>query len=262
MFYEALLASYKRTNTFLCVGLDPDWEMIPESFPRTKKGFLDYCMRIVDCIQDLACAIKINHAFFGALGFEEELEMIIRYIHKRYSGLPVILDSKRGDIGHTASKYADEAFKRYQADAVTVNPFLGWDTVEPFLSHSDRGVILLCRTSNPGSSWLQEDGVSEQIAKRVHEEKNPNLMLVVGATHLGALRQVRTIAPQTTLLAPGIGLQGGDTQSLLQVGRREDGLGLIVNCSRDITKQMFNQIDYFEKVRESAIDFSRALSTT
>lgn len=262
MFHEALEASCRRANTCLCVGLDIDWRKMSSWFPPGSFGLVEFGRRLVQATSQHTCAYKFNHAFFAAQGLEDELAQIIRYVKHTCANIPVILDAKRGDIGNSAIRYAEEAFTRYHADAVTVNPYIGWDTVEPFLRYGDKGVILLCRTSNEGSAWIQETGkepVYIQIAKRVHRKRNPNLLLVVGATHLEPLTRVRQSAPCTTLLIPGVGAQGGDLAEVLQRTRRSDGLGVIINCSRSIIAQK-DVTNYFARVTESAATYAESMS--
>ena len=204
-FTELLSAAWQRNNSLLCVGLDPD----PAQFPPHLKGrpdaILEFCCQIVDATADLVCAFKPQIAYFAAQRAEAQLEALIAHIHGRHPGIPVILDAKRGDIGSTAQQYAIEAFERYQADAVTVNPYMGRDSVEPWLSYTDKGVILLCRTSNPGGSDLQfqqvgaggtaTEALFERVARLVADQWNSNgqCALVVGATFPAEIARVRAI---------------------------------------------------------------------
>lgn len=238
--------------------------MYPTDCEADNQSLLGFSKSIVDAVSNFVCAFKINHAHFASKGCEDDLEFLIGHIHSTSPHVPVILDAKRGDVGATAVKYAEEAFERYSADAVTVNPYMGWDTVEPFLQYTGRGVILLCKTSNPGSYWLQdepqESPIYLRIANRVQQEANPNLMLVVGATDESALGRVRQAAPDVTLLVPGVGAQGGSAADVLRIGRRVDGSGLIVNCSRSVISQDGGSPFYFEKVASTAETMSKALS--
>ena len=249
-------------NSCLCVGIDLDWREMSAVSSKTP-SLLEFARALVQTTSPYACAYKFNHAFFAAEGLEEELAQIIAFVKESYPTIPVILDAKRGDIGHTAERYAEEAFTRYNADAVTVNPYLGWDSVEPFLRYRDKGVVLLCRTSNEDSAWIQETGAPQpvylNVAERVHRENNPNLLLVVGATQLEALSRVREIAPATTLLIPGIGAQGGNLTEVLTRARRRDGLGVIINCSRSIIAHQ-DVNNYFSRVAESAATYAQRLS--
>lgn len=225
----------------LCVGLDPDPEKFPDGVDRTPAGVLDFCRRIVDATAPFACAFKPQIAYFAALGAERELETLCHYVTERHPGTVLVLDAKRGDIGPTAERYASEAFDRYGADAVTVNPYLGGDTLEPFLTRRGKGVIVLCRTSNPGSGDLQSlvvDGepLYERVARLAVSQWAPKgeLALVVGATYPDELERVRAIVGSLPLLVPGIGAQGGDVEATVRAGRTPDGFGMMINSSRAV----------------------------
>jgi orotidine-5'-phosphate decarboxylase len=200
-----------------------------------------FCRAIVDATADLACAFKPQIAHFAALRAEDALERLIAHIHDIHPGVPVILDAKRGDIGSTAQHYVSEAFDRYRADAVTLNPYMGRDSIQPFLERADKGVILLCRTSNPGGADFQalDCGgqplylrVAETIAR--HWNAHGNCALVTGATWPEELGKVRALVGDMPLLVPGIGAQGGDIAAVLRHGRTADGTGLMINSSRGI----------------------------
>ncbi len=189
-FIEKLESSWKSQQSLLCVGLDPDFNKLPKSIKGQQNALFEFNRKIVDATADYVCAYKPQIAYYAAIGAESQLEKTISYIQTHYPHLPVILDAKRGDIGATAKMYAIEAFERYHADAVTVNPYMGGDTVQPFLEYKDRGVIVLCRTSNPGSGDLQEleaqgKPISHHVAYRAakHWNENNNVALVVGATY-------------------------------------------------------------------------------
>ena len=245
-FVSALQAAWLRSDSLLCVGLDPD----PTRFPAHLKGapdaILRFCTGIVDATADLACAFKPQIAYFAAERAEDQLEALITHIHDRHPGVPVILDAKRGDIGSTAEQYAREVFERYRADAVTLSPYMGFDSIEPYLAYPDRGAILLCRTSNAGGSDLQALGIAdghasgERIFERVARlvsgpwNRTGQLGLVVGATFPDELRRVRELAPRVPLLVPGIGAQGGDIDATVAAGLDADGAGMIVSSSRAI----------------------------
>ena len=237
--------------------------MFPTGTKFGNLGILDFSTSIVDAVSTHVCAIKMNHAHFASKGHEAELKSLIEYIHATSPSIPVILDAKRGDVDSTAEKYAEEAFNRYATDAVTVNPFMGWDTIEPFLRHEQRGVIVLCKTSNPGSHWLQDEPKDSpmylRIAERVQQEANPNLMLVVGATNENALSRVRQTAPDVTFLVPGVGAQGGSAENVLKLAKRHDGLGLIVNCSRSVIAQDRESPAYFDQVAAVAKSLSETM---
>ncbi len=239
-FTNKLRQAWATQNSLLCVGLDPDPSRFSSSL-RSTDPILDFCHTIIDATAPYVCAFKIQIAFFAAQRAEKVLEQVVKYIRERHPQIPVILDAKRGDIGTTARMYAQEAFERYEADAVTVNPFLGGDTLEPFLEYRDRGVIILCRTSNPGSGEIQgiqtqEQTVSLKIAHRAMEDWNRhgNVSLVVGATWTEELRAIRSVVGSMPLLVPGIGAQGGDLQKVLAAGMDPNGQGLVINASRSI----------------------------
>ena len=240
-FIAALSAAWQANNSLLCVGLDPD----PAKFPAHLKGrpdaILEFCKTIVDATADVVCSFKPQIAYFAAHRAEDQLQDLIAHIHARHPGVPVILDAKRGDIGSTAEQYAVEAFERYRADALTVNPYMGKDSVEPYLAYKDKGVILLCRTSNPGGSDLQFLDVGgkklyEHVAEIIARDWNVTgqCALVVGATFPGEIARVREIVGEMPLLVPGIGAQGGDVEATLKAGKTAAGTGLMINSSRAI----------------------------
>jgi orotidine-5'-phosphate decarboxylase len=238
-FMSLLRARWRSTGSPLCVGLDPDGARLPAAVGRGPGAYLEFCRAIVDATAAMVCAFKPQIAYFSAEGRENELEALIQHIHDVHPDIPVILDAKRGDIGDTARLYAREAFERYGADAVTVNPYLGKESVEPYFGWPTRGVVLLCRTSNPGSAWLQEFPADAPVYQRVAAgardwNVHDNLMLVAGATYPEDLGQIRRIVGDMPLLVPGIGAQGGDLGAVLQHGRAADGNGLVINLSRAV----------------------------
>ena len=262
-FMQSLQAAWQRNDSLVCVGLDPE----PAKFPAHLRGDPDaifaFCRAIVDATADVVCAFKPQIAHFAAHRAEDALERLVAHIHAAHPGVPVILDAKRGDIGSTAQHYAQEAFVRYGADAVTVNPYLGRDSVQPFLDHADKGVILLCRTSNPGSRDLQELVVSDasggsrklyqQVAELVANEwnGNRNCALVVGATWPEELADVRSRVGDVPLLVPGVGAQGGDVEAVVKNGRSADGTGLMISSSRAILYAS-NGEDFADAARTAA----------
>jgi len=242
-FTEQLAGAWQNNNSLLCVGLDPDPAKFPAHLKDQPDAIFRFCAEIADATADLACAFKPQIAYFAARRAEDQLEALIAHIHEKHPGVPVILDAKRGDIGSTAEQYAIEAFERYQADAVTVNPYMGRDSVEPWLAYKDKGVILLCRTSNPGGSDLQFQKVGaggtalyELVAEKVAKEWNTTgqCALVVGATFPGEIARVREIVGDLPLLVPGIGAQGGDIEATVKAGKTAAGTGLMINSSRAI----------------------------
>ena len=241
-FAAALAAAWQRTDGFLCVGLDPDPARMPEPLRErpVADAVFEFCRAIVAATADSVCAFKPQAAHFAALGFEDVLADLIAHIHSAHPGIPVILDAKRGDIGSTAEYYAREAFERYDADAVTVNPLLGQEGLAPFLARTDRGTIVLCRTSNPDSAWLQDaNDAAEPAYLRIARaapawNQAGNLMLVAGATYPEELARIRAAAPDVGLLVPGVGAQGGDLESVYRCGADRAGFGLAVNASRSV----------------------------
>jgi len=240
-FIKQLAAAWQKNNSLLCVGLDPD----PAKFPAHLKGrddkIFEFCAAIVHATADPVCSFKPPIAYFAARRAEDQLEALIAHIHEKHPGIPVILDSKRGDIGSTAEQYAIEAFERYKADAVTVNPYMGRDSVDPYLAYPDKGVILLCRTSNPGGSDLQfletnGEKLYERVARLASHEWNTSgqISLVVGATFPAEIARVRAIVGDVPLLVPGIGAQGGDIEATVKAGRTNNATGLMINSSRAI----------------------------
>ena len=244
-FINKLSTAWATNNSLLCVGLDPDVARLPLALQNEPDGIFTFCKAILDATADLACAIKPQIAYFAALGAERQLEQLCAYAREAYPGLPLILDAKRGDIGATAKQYAREAFDRYGADAVTVNPYMGFDSVEPYMAWADRGVIVLCRTSNPGGSDLQfldVDGkpLYQHVARMVADKWNVNgqCALVVGATFPHELAEVRAIVGDMPLLVPGVGAQGGDVAATVKSGRTMAGAGMMINSSRAILYAM------------------------
>ncbi|MGY1458200.1 MULTISPECIES: orotidine-5'-phosphate decarboxylase [unclassified Luteimonas] len=240
-FMQQLRQRWATSGSLVCVGLDPEPAKFPAQFAGDPDAVFGFCRDIVDATAEFACAFKPQIAHFAALGAEGALERLIAHIHSTHPGVPVILDAKRGDIGSTAQRYAAEAFDRYGADAVTVNPYLGGDSLQPYLARADRGVVVLCRTSNPGAGDLQDlvvDGrpLYQHVAAKAAAEwnGNGNVALVVGATWPEQLREVRAIVGDMPLLVPGIGAQGGDLEAVMRHARDAGGNGVLVSSSRAI----------------------------
>ena len=240
-FIEQLTRAWERSDSLACVGLDPEIERFPRHIAAEPSPIFQFNRAIIDATADLVCAYKPQFAHYAAYEAEDQLERTIDYIHKTHPGVPVILDAKRGDVGNTAERYAIEAFERYGADAVTVNPYLGGDALEPFLRHADKGVAILCRTSNPGARDLQDlvigarklyQVVAELTAQRWNSRGN--CLLVVGATYPGDLAEVRALVGAMPLLVPGVGAQRGDVAQVVQNGQTAHGTGLIISSSRGI----------------------------
>ena len=240
-FLDRLATAQQRHNSLLCVGLDPEAAKLPLAWRGDGQRIFDFCARIVDATKDLVCAFKPQIAYFAAERAEDQLERLMAYIKRVAPDVPVILDAKRGDIGATAEQYAREAFVRYQADAVTLSPYMGFDSIEPYLRHDGRGLFLLCRTSNPGGADLQSLPLAagpklyEHVAALAAGAWNRSgrLGLVVGATVPAEIERVRQLAPTLPLLIPGVGAQGGDAQASVAAGWRP-GAPVIVNSSRAV----------------------------
>ena len=244
-FMQALRARWQSADTLVCVGLDPEPAKFPARFASDADAVFAFCRDIADATAEYACAFKPQIAHFAALGAEDALQRLIAHLHTAHPGIPVILDAKRGDIGSTAQRYVGEAFERFEADAVTVNPYLGRDSVQPFLDRADKGVVILCRTSNPGAADLQDLPVAhagatrplyQHVAETIAREWNGhrNVSLVVGATWPGQLREVRAIVGDMPFLVPGVGAQGGDVEAVVSNAKTADGTGLMVSSSRAI----------------------------
>lgn len=241
-FNDSLAEAIVQHKSLLCVGLDPDIKRIPIHIRQEPEPLFLFNQHIIDATADYVCAFKPQIAYYAAMAAEQQLVKTIAYIKTHYPAIPVILDAKRGDIGTTAQKYAEEAFDVYQADAVTLNPYMGYDALEPFLCRKDKGVILLCRTSNPGAGAIQDvalaDGrkLYEYIAEMAESQwnYNNNIALVVGATCPEQMASVRKIAGDMNFLVPGIGAQGGSVEAVLRAGLNQHKQGIILNASRSI----------------------------
>ena len=265
-FLAQLQQIQQRRDSLLCVGLDPEPTRFPAPWQGDPARIFEFCARIVDATKDLVCAYKPQIAYFAAQRAEDQLENLLAYIRRVAPEVPVILDAKRGDIGSTAEQYAREAFVRYQADAVTLSPFMGFDSLEPYLKYDGRGLILLCRTSNPGGGDLQAqtlangDMLFEHIAKLAAGPWNASgrIGLVVGATYPAEVARVRELAPALPLLIPGIGAQGGDAAATVQAGWRADA-PIVVSSSRAILYAA-GGADFASSAREAASATRRLLA--
>ncbi len=266
-FLEQLQGAERQNGSLLCVGLDPE----PGKFPASMKGdaskIYDFCAQIVDATADLAISFKPQIAYFAAHRAENQLEKLMAHMRRIAPHVPVILDAKRGDIGATAEQYALEAFERYGADAVTLSPFMGFDSVQPYLKHHGTGAFLLCRTSNPGGDDLQNQRLAsvegqpllyEHIAKLAQGPWNVNgqLGLVVGATYPAEIERVRSLAPTLPLLIPGVGAQGGDAVATIKAGYRQSNGAttgaVIVSSSRAILYASSGD-DFAQAARQEAM---------
>lgn len=242
-FTKQLQQAWMTQNSLLTLGLDPDPSRFPAALGQGSDAIYDFCVGIVDACAPFVSAFKPQIAYFASMGAEAQLERLCAYMKQHYPQLPIILDAKRGDIGSTARHYAVEAFERYGADAVTVNPYMGMDSVEPYFEWAEKGVIVLCRTSNPGGSDLQfmtlADGTPLylHVARLVAEKWNQHTgqcALVVGATYPEEIAKVRGVIGDMPLLVPGIGAQGGDIPATVKAGVNSVGTGMMINSSRAI----------------------------
>lgn len=279
-FSQRLRNAWSSSGSLVCVGLDPDPARFPTPIARDAAAIETFCRSIIDATGDLVCAFKPQIAYFAAHRAESALERVCEHIRREHPNVVLILDAKRGDIGDTAEMYAREAFDRYGADAVTVNPWLGTDSLEPFFARLDRGTIVLCRTSNAGSGEVQSLRVArggsgiglehdvgdtetlyETIARKAATDwsKRADVSLVVGATQPDELRRVREIVGDLPLLVPGVGAQGGDAATVVRNGASSDGTGLIVNSSRAVLYASSGD-DYVAAARTSATALRDALN--
>ena len=248
-FLDMLQAAERQNGSMLCVGLDPEPAKFPGALQGDASKIYDFCASIVEATADLVIAFKPQIAYFAAHRAEDQLEKLIAHMRKVAPNVPIILDAKRGDIGSTAEQYAKEAFERYGADAVTLSPFMGFDSLQPYLKYHGKGAFLLCRTSNPGGDDLQAQRLAsvpgepllyEHIAKLAQGPWNLNgqLGLVVGATYPVEIERVRAVAPTVPLLIPGVGAQGGDAVATVKAGWRgsaaQTTAPIVVNSSRAV----------------------------
>lgn len=267
-FYQMLRGAWAANNSLVCVGLDPDYSKLPECVKNTKRPIFTFNKAIIDATKDLVCAYKPQAACYASADADADLKDTIGYIHEVAPGVPVILDAKRADIGNTSRMYAEEAFVRYGADAVTVNPYMGMEAIKPFLDYADKGIIVLCRTSNPGAKEVQDiilesgEKLFLYLAGRIANEwnYNHNVLMVTGATcpdELGEIR--RKIGNEVALLVPGIGAQGGDLEGVLREGLTPDRTGLVINSSRGIIFASKGE-DYAEAARREAAKLRDAIN--
>ncbi len=240
-FNQRLDLAWSYSQSLVCIGLDPDIDKIPERFRTAEHPFFAFNREVIDATHDLVCAYKPQIAFYSALGAEADLALTINYIRQRAPRALVILDAKRSDVGNTAKAYAQEAFVRYGADAVTVNPYMGDDSIFPFIQRAEYGAVVLCRTSNSGARDFQDlivngiplyQYVAQHAANRWNALKN--LVLVVGATYPAEMNVLRQSHPNIPFLVPGIGQQGGDLEATLSAGLDAEGQGLLISSSRAI----------------------------
>ena len=273
-FLDMLSAAERQNDSLLCVGLDPEPTKFPDHIKGDSNKIYDFCAAIVDATADVVNSFKPQIAYFAAHRAEGQLERLMEHMRRAAPQVPIILDAKRGDIGSTAEQYAIEAFERYGADAVTLSPFMGWDSVAPYLKFHGKGAFLLCRTSNPGGDDLQNQRLAsvdgqpkmyEHIAQLAQGPWNLNgqLGLVVGATYPKEIERVRELAPTLPLLIPGVGAQGGDAVATVKAGLRvANGVTtgpIIVNSSRAILYASSGK-DFADQARAVALQTRDVLS--
>lgn len=267
-FLQQLQKNISKNNSLLCIGLDTDISKIPKHLLKTKNPIFNFNKSIIDNTHDLVCCYKLNIAYYSSLGVYglQSLMKTVKYIHEQCSGIPVILDAKRGDIGNTSEQYATEVFEAIGADAVTVNPYLGFDALEPFFRHKDKGMIILCRTSNPGASDFQDlitnnEPLYMKVAKKIVEWNKiyKNCLMVVGATGAGELKKIRSIAKDMFFLVPGVGAQGGDLRKTLEFGLTKERTGLIIHSARGIIYASSGS-DFVKKAREEAQELKEEIN--
>jgi uridine monophosphate synthetase len=267
-FFSFLEKRVDDCSSLLCVGLDPH---IPDLNEPTAASARDFCLNLVKQTAPYAAAFKPNAAFFEVFGAEgwtalkEVISAINDESNRLGSRIPIILDAKRGDIASTAEAYAKAIFETLGADCSTLNPYLGKDSIEPFIKNQEKGIFLLCKTSNPGSGDLQDlilesgDPLHVHVAKlaQTWNTKN-NIGLVVGATHIEAMKRIRAAVPDLWFLALGVGAQGADLESALKAGLRKDGKGMLVSVSRGISRAE-NPRNAAAEIRDKILDIRRSL---
>jgi orotidine 5'-phosphate decarboxylase subfamily 2 len=237
-FQDKIASSIEKNNSLVCVGLDPDPQKL-----QNNESQLDFNKKIIDQTADLVCCFKPQIAFYAAAGIKGvgNLKETINYIHTNHQDIPVLLDAKRGDVGHTSEMYAKEIFDFFEADAVTLNPYCGLDAISPFSKRKEKGIFVICRTSNPSSAEIQDLKISDEplyvkVAQKIIEWNRayPNIYLEIGATWPEEIGTLRKLAPEMPFLIAGVGAQGGNLKSTLKNGLTKDKKGLIINSSRGI----------------------------
>ncbi|MCL5675571.1 MAG: orotidine-5'-phosphate decarboxylase [Patescibacteria group bacterium] len=266
-FRDKLCSIQKKNNSLLCIGLDPELNRLPAFLQNNNNALFAFNKAIIDATSDLVCAYKPNMAFYEALGANglKQLEDTISYLKEKHPDLPVILDGKRGDIGNTARLYAQMAFSYFNADALTVNPYLGLDSLEPFLKYQDKFIFVLVRTSNPGAKDFQDylvgqEKLYQKIAVKLKSLSNDSQIgIVVGATYPEELKELRKLLPQTVFLIPGLGTQNGDIEKTIQYGIDRRAEGIVINVSRTIIYAS-DKDDFGQKAREEATKFRHLIN--
>ncbi|GEM_PF-85885 len=259
-FQDKLENITQDKNTLLCVGLDSDFDRLPQFIKNFENPQFEFNKAIINTTHDLVCAYKLNSAFYEASGDWgiKQLKMTCDYLKSAHPQIPIILDAKRGDIGSTNEGYVKYAYDYLNVDAITLNPYLGSEALKPFLDIGDRGCFILCKTSNPGSGELQNEMVGQEalyrvVARKVSSEWNKlgNCFLVVGATYPQELTEIRSIVHNMTLLVPGVGVQGADAQKMVEAGVNSKNRGIIIHAARSIIFAIGDET-FAKKAREVA----------
>lgn len=267
-FSDKLSQIQEKNNSLLCIGLDTEIEKLPQSIKITNEPLFNFNKTIIDATFDLVCAYKPNSAFYEAEGLEgiKQLQKTISYIQEKYPGISIILDAKRADIGNTAKMYAKMAFEFFKADALTVNPYLGIDSLEPYLTYQDKFIFVLVRTSNPGAKDFQDyiigqEKLYQKIAVKLKSLMNDSQIgIVVGATYPEELKELRKLLPDTIFLIPGLGSQGGEAEKTVKYGINSHGTGGVINVSRAILYAS-DKDDFGQRAREEAGKFRDLINT-
>lgn len=264
-FFEMLASAENRNNSHLCIGLDPRRSQIPQHLAANKNALFDFCTAIVDATKDLASTYKPQIAYFAAENATDVLQSLIDHIHDT-TDIPVILDAKRGDIDTTTERYAIEAFEVFKADAVTVNPYMGSDGIAPFTDYTDKGVFVLCKTSNASAPQLQDcvlqngQRLYEHVAHLASTDWNgsSNVGLVVGATMPEEAESIRQIVGPMPLLIPGVGAQGGSLDRIIAAAA---GGGILINSARAINYAGSGE-DFAQRARQAALTLRNEINET
>lgn len=268
-FQQKLDNAIEKNNSLVCVGLDSDMDKLPETVEHVQNPQFTFNKALVDATHNLICCYKLNSAFYEARGEQgiKELKLTCEYIRGIYPDVPIILDAKRGDIGNTNNGYVKFAYEYLNADAITLHPYLGQEAIKPFLMIEDKGAIILCKTSNPGSGEFQDLEIGSEklyqiVAKKVAAEwnKSNNCLLVVGATYPDELKTVREIVGDMTLLIPGIGAQGGAVEKTVKAGLNSKNAGLIIHSARSIIFASKGD-DFAEKAKKETEKLRNEINT-
>jgi orotidine-5'-phosphate decarboxylase len=263
-FKAKLRASEDASGSLLCLGLDPEPDLLPPAIERSPQGIAHFVRTMVDAVGDSVSSYKLNLAFYERWGREASW-LLDQALSALPRDRPIILDAKRGDVGSTAQAYAHAVFEAWGADAVTVHAYLGYDSVAPFLAHKDKEVFIVCRTSNPGAAEFQHlrsegETLYRHVARAgVRWDHHDNVAFVVGATAPAELRDVRQIVGDRLLLVPGIGAQGGDLDAAVRAAQRADGRGVIIPISRAILFAS-GGTDYADAARAAALRYRDAIN--